>query len=443
MHACTVDLFDVGGRAFRARLKRELPLWRSEGLVDEAVTAALSRRYRLEERGWKASVAAIYGLGAALVGLGIVSFVAWNWESLTGAGKLTIVGGAMVAAHLLGYWLWQVSRISPRLGHAVVVLGTLILGATIGLVGQIFHLEGEWWEMCGPWALGAAAAAWTLRSVPNALLGVALGTIWGSSLAVDGEKTLPIPAALLAATFLPLAWVARSRLLSAATFAGVGIAASSAAGAETRAAVGLFAPPLALAALLVAAPFASSEESRLARWTSLGATLGIATWSVCAYFLSFHGIAEDAKFGSLRGESLRWIALPSLCVLAAAAALLRGIAQRRIRWGEHSASILALAGTALLLGAMALPETEVPLAVAANAALALFCADLIVTAVRSVERGRFWLGVLLSGVLVLSRFFEFETHLLLKAAAFVVGGLAVIAVGVAFERRVRARASLG
>ena len=38
----------------------------------------------------------------------------------------------MLIGHTLGYYLWQISAKSPRLGHALVVLGTLVFGANIG-----------------------------------------------------------------------------------------------------------------------------------------------------------------------------------------------------------------------------------------------------------------------------------------------------------------------
>ena len=52
------------------------------------------------------------------------------------AAKLATLGVAMVAAHGAGFALWKGSGRAERLGHALTVLGTLVFGASIGLVAQ-------------------------------------------------------------------------------------------------------------------------------------------------------------------------------------------------------------------------------------------------------------------------------------------------------------------
>ena len=97
-------------RAFRAGLRRELPQWRAEGLVDERAERELTTRYALDERGVDAATLAVYALGVALVGGGVISFVAWNWDRVPDAVKLLIGGSAMTAAHVGGWWLWRIRR---------------------------------------------------------------------------------------------------------------------------------------------------------------------------------------------------------------------------------------------------------------------------------------------------------------------------------------------
>ena len=46
--------------AFRAGLRRELPRWRADGLVDEAIERGLVARYRLDEQAVDVTTAAIY-----------------------------------------------------------------------------------------------------------------------------------------------------------------------------------------------------------------------------------------------------------------------------------------------------------------------------------------------------------------------------------------------
>ncbi len=432
-----MDLFDPGGRAFRARLRAELPRWRAEGLLDERAAALLAERYRLHEAGWKASVAAIYLLGVLLVGGGIVSFVAWNWEALPAGAKLALIGGAMVAAHLSGHWLWRVKGTSPRLGHALTFLGTLIFGANIGLVAQIFHLHSDAMKGIGAWAAGAALAGWALRSVPNALLGLGLGTIWACNIIDRNEGVLPFTPVLLAAVFLPLARLERSRLLLSASFLGIVITAAVHATEEAGEAAAIFSSLLAPAALFLSLPSAFPPESEGARLATPGARLGLAVWLGVVYVASFRWMADETGFDELAPGTWgwAWIAAPALlsAILATAAAFRRG----NQSWTDPWSPFLPVGGTILLLLVMAIPGSDLGVTVAANAILAAFSILLLASAVRSLERGPFWLGVVLAGVLVQTRFFEYETGLLLKAVVFVASGIAVLAVGLGFERRVR------
>lgn len=110
-----MDLFDLGGRAFRARLRKELPGWRVDGLVSDAGAADLARRYHLDEEGVSAAAAAIYTLGALLIGGGVISFVAWNWDRLGRAAKLSILLAALLAA------IWGCARVSETQSLYVAV----------------------------------------------------------------------------------------------------------------------------------------------------------------------------------------------------------------------------------------------------------------------------------------------------------------------------------
>jgi uncharacterized membrane protein len=131
-------------RGFRAGLRQELPRWRAEGLVDPRAAEVLAERYRLADPDPTGpSLLAVYVLGAFLVGAGVISLVAWHWEEMSRTARLSVIGIAMVAAHVAGFRLQGAGR-HPRLGHAISLLGTLVFGANIALVAQIFQVSGAW-----------------------------------------------------------------------------------------------------------------------------------------------------------------------------------------------------------------------------------------------------------------------------------------------------------
>ena len=83
------------------------------------------------------------------------------------------------------------------------------------------------------------------------------------------------------------------------------------------------------------------------------------------------------------------------------------------------------------LGDMAL------LTIGANIAALALAAASIASGLLDERRIAFWFGTLFTVSLILSRFLEYETSLLLKSAAFIACGGVVIAVGIAYENYLR------
>ncbi len=427
--------------AFRAGLRHELPKWRADGLVDETVERSLVVRYRLDQQAEDMTAAAIYLLGALLIGGGVISFVAWNWEHIPDAIKLALGGSAMLAANLLGYRWWKVTRTRPRIGHAIVCLGTLLYGANIALVAQVFHIHSNWYGGLGAWAIGATVAAWALASVPNAALAVGLTLLWSSGFVDDHRAWSPLGPCLIAGIFLPLALRTRSRslfvLVASTTIAALGIGA----GMETHRGGPVFAAMLAGCAALVAWPFAFGEGSAGQLFAPAARKLGMLGFGGIAYIASFEEAAREFAFERMLSTTTGWAITSVPIVLLALAFVATGWrrATDQAAWARAGAvALIALAGTVLLLVAMVLPADRVVLAVIGNAALVATAAAAVAASVRDLDRGPFWLGTLTLAVVVVTRFFEYETNLGVKAAVFVASGIAVIFVGIGFERRLRA-----
>jgi uncharacterized membrane protein len=423
-----VDLFDRGARAFRHRLKRELPKWRAEGLVDERAESILFERYQLGEEGVSLAAAAIYTLGALLIGGGIISFVAWNWADLARPAKLAILGGALVLAHGGGWWMWRVADVMPRLGHALTLLGTLIFGGSIGLVAQMYQIAEDPAAGFGLWALGAAVAAWALRSTPNAAFGAAIAGVWGCTFLSEHKEMFGLVPWAVGAVFLPLAWVLRSRVQFVAAALATGIVMTVAAAVEVDEGSGFALGGLAAAAPLLAFSLAP-------RFRSAATVLGLLTATLVFYLASFREIAEEFGFADVDlGAQSLWFIAPAF--LGAVALLVR----YRGGWRGRPATLCALGGIPLVLLGLAAGNDGLYGVIASNLVLAVVAAVAITSAAHSLNRVHFWYGSLLGGLLIVSRFLEFDTELWLKAIVFIVCGMAVIAFGVAFERR-RTRAA--
>ena len=430
-----MDLFDLGGRAFRARLRRELPQWRAEGIVSDTGADELERRYHLDEEGVSAAAAAIYTLGALLIGGGVISFVAWNWDDLGRAAKLAILFVALLAAHGTGYWMWRIAGRLPKLGHAFMLLGTLIFGASIGLIAQIFHIPSTAGTGYGLWAIGAGVAAWALGSVPNGVLGAVLATIWGCAHASDAESLYAVAPYAVAVPFFPLAWRLRSRLLFFITALASLFAMAWAATSEADQFVAFAAAVNAGALLLLAFSCWAREGTTAAHFARVAHLTGLLAIATVFFLCSFGEIAEDASWTRLSDEprsSWIWFAIPG----AAGAAVLFALGGARALL-DRPATLCAVLGALLLALALVPANPEGTGAIAANVVLAAIAIAAVTSAVRTLERAQFWAGSVLGVALILSRFAEFETQLWLKAIVFLASGMAVIWFGVVFERRKR------
>lgn len=130
--------------------ERQLKAWQDAGLID-AYTADRIRVWDAEHRRpW--GLVAIIGLGALTIGLGILSFVAANWDAIPGEIRLA-VHFALIAG--LAAWLW---RYLPDAGHkndyfndgllfVIVVLGLTFFGH----IGQVYQSSSPLWQPLLAW----------------------------------------------------------------------------------------------------------------------------------------------------------------------------------------------------------------------------------------------------------------------------------------------------
>jgi len=101
-----------------------------------------------------------------------------------------------------------------------------------------------------------------------------------------------------------------------------------------------------------------------------------------------------------------------------------------------------LCASSLLSGAGAnISNGEFLFTVTTNLAALILAAIIIGVGLIDERRLAFWLGSLYVVLLILSRFLEYETSLLVKSAAFLACGVAVIIAGISYEKYLRRKAT--
>lgn len=138
-------------------LTNELARWQQEGLVESSAHEAILAHYRVKSLSF---VKVVLTIGALLVGLGVLSFIASNWADMGKAAKLLVIVGLYAGAAGAGF---SVSVRFPKTGRSLVYLSGLIYGAGIFLIGQMFHLGGNFNQAFLLWSLGLLPMTWLLR----------------------------------------------------------------------------------------------------------------------------------------------------------------------------------------------------------------------------------------------------------------------------------------
>jgi uncharacterized membrane protein len=419
---------------FRAALKREIPVLIEQGILTEESASRAASLYELDDLGKESSrllAAVLFTIGSLLIGGGVISFVAAHWNEISRGPKVALLFAALLVFYIVGYWL-KYRKGWPRFGHALIFCGCLVFGANIGLLAQTYQVSGAWYGLYGAWALGALAMAWAARSWITGSLVIATSFTWFFGFATDyHERLATIYPPLLVAALLPLAWTIRSRALYTLTFAGF-IGAML-----TLAFVQLDTNRFSLIAIAAGGfvTWAVGEfhraTGRRGEFGNPAANLGLATLGASAYFWSFH---EVWKWGGyVSPNRLPWL-IPASGALAIGAALIarawREMDESQRRYAAGAAAAFGLICVATLINRF----SDVAPVVVINLAALVVAAVCIGKGILEERRLTFWAGSLFVATLVVSRFFEYESSLLLKSVAFILCGIVTMLAGIAYER---------
>ena len=113
-------------------------------------------------------------VGAILVGAGAFSFVAANWRAMVPATRVAVILVAMTGFSALGWYLKE-RRGYRWTGEALLLLGSIVYGAGIFLMAQIFNVHANWPDGLFLWLIGALAMAAATRSNLLYALGLLVG----------------------------------------------------------------------------------------------------------------------------------------------------------------------------------------------------------------------------------------------------------------------------
>ena len=459
---------------FRQELRDESEQWRQEGLITTEVFEQLRRRYqldRIESRSSDRFVAVLLGLGGILLGLGAITLVAANWQAWSRLLRMAVIFSAFLGVNSAGFYVWQRSERRSgvaRLGNGLLLAGALLMGANIGLMSQMFHQSGSVYGLYLVWSLGVLVMAYSLRLTSLGVLswilifmsfwGAAFDGIWSGQSLETGWigwlfQYLPL---LITPLYLPLAHWCRSILLYGIWGIGLMMLLPS------EISFGVL-PPVVQTLVLVLPPAllwvyrARFDRQPRDRFESVGRSLSIWFVSIATYILSFRGVISSPVIfqdGS-EVEGAFWIGVWLIGLWAIAA---YGIRQWFLRSSQRLepqglwmktpvfAVVLSLLAIAIfcnlqdLFSYLGNAFAIVPLAL--NMLLFFIGFAMLHDGTLLGIRRRFWGGMGIVVIGIVTRMFEYNTDLLLKAAVLGLCGIGIIGAGLWFEKTARRSSAL-
>ena len=211
----------MADRSFADQLSRESEAWVAQGIVSAEQAAAIRSRYADAQEARRGSATtALAVIGAVAVGLGVIGFIAANWEETSHAVRLALLTLAVAGSYGAAFQLRDRTGSWPRLGEALYLLGVLLFGASLFLVGQMYNVQAHDPLALLLWAGGATATALVVRSRAIAAAAVLIFTSWigfefGLALDDAGGDTFaafPVVAVFYGGALYGLATAAQERI---------------------------------------------------------------------------------------------------------------------------------------------------------------------------------------------------------------------------------------
>jgi uncharacterized membrane protein len=162
--------------SYTLRVREDIARWAEAGLIDHATADALSRdvESRVTRSPSFGSVLAI--MAALLLGAAILVFVAANWEAIPRLVRVAALFAIILGGYVGGAVLKP--RGHPAIAEAAWLTAAAAFGASIALIGQMYHLSGDEAGAVLVWCIGTAFAATALRSEPLTIAAVGLAAAW-------------------------------------------------------------------------------------------------------------------------------------------------------------------------------------------------------------------------------------------------------------------------
>jgi hypothetical protein len=378
-------------------------------------------------------------IGAALIGLGIIMVLGYNWDQLSHGMRAVISFIPLAAAQALGGWVLLTGRRSAAWREGIGTLLVLAVGASLALIAQTYNLGGTWQDFTLTWMLLSLPVVYLLQASAPAVLFMAGITAWftGSWHHAPVLEFWP----LLLAVIPFIGWKIREdRYGPGAAFpmwvlvVCLGIALGFSLRHEIDVLwIQIYASFFAVLFLAGSAWFNGTPSL----WQRPFFTAGAGGTVVLAFLLTFEWPWKHVGYQTLftrealhRPESAMMLAIIAALMLAAILLLARAIRRREFAIALYGAlPIMAFSGYAIGL------QQGPLLWLIFNAYFLALALWLLIVGIKRSRLEPINVGMLMLGTLILARFFDADFGLLAKGLVFIGAGIVFLSVNIIMLRR--------
>lgn len=462
---------------FRFKLRQEAQKWRDEGIISSSCYQDIAKRYQfdnLEVAARDRFILIVIAMGSILLSLGIITFVAANWQAWSREVKFVILISLFLATTITGFYSWRDEAKKPQrskqlLGEGLLILGALILGANIALMAQMFNVAGSTSQLFLCWGLGVLIMAYGLGLTSLGILSIILVQIgywtglreftYSSDELIWSRLLVEHMPLLIWLLFVPLAYICRSRWIFALAAIAFTISLQFNLNPLQRLAYSNAAPWVAsFAFALPAALFWSYDDLLLPTinfrlFQPLAQSLALSFLGTLFYILSFNWVWQYPSSGYYpltTNSPIRSFPLIDLGILSGLVVfqwlfMLRS-RNSLTRRGMDTINVFI---TSFIVIVALIPfwhqaVTRIAgLAVFTfNILLGIFAFGLMRHGIEYGDRRTFWGGMLLLTLQIISRVLEYNPDLIFRSFVFAMCGFGVISAGLWFERRLSSASKL-
>ncbi|MGE0268959.1 MAG: DUF2157 domain-containing protein [Candidatus Omnitrophota bacterium] len=161
-------------------IERLISKWLEQGMIDQILADKMLMDITEDkkERSSNKLIVVLSTLGSLLLGIGAFLFMASNWMTLSSLAKVFLLIGGTAGSYYAGYVLKYEKANYPRVGNSLLFLGSLLFGASVFLIAQIYHVNANSHLLVLVWLAGIIPLVYAFSNGAIAGLAAVLFYLW-------------------------------------------------------------------------------------------------------------------------------------------------------------------------------------------------------------------------------------------------------------------------